>query len=64
MELMVDVHFLATNGLSMNKGDALNSLIDFQLSFHNNQIMKSQLLVLLLVVVIIFSCQKLIEVHT
>ena len=35
--LMIDVHFLATNGLSMNKGAALHSLIDFQVSFHNDE---------------------------
>ena len=28
---------LATSVLSMNKGDQLNSLIDFQLLFHNNE---------------------------
>ena len=35
--LLIDVHFLATNGLSMNKGAALHSLIDFQLSFYNDE---------------------------
>ena len=35
--LIIDVHFLATNGLSMNNGAALHSLIDFQLSFYNDE---------------------------
>ena len=35
--IMINVHFLATNGLSMNKGAALHSLVDFQLSFYNDE---------------------------
>ena len=37
MGLLFNVHFLTTNGLSMNKGAPLHALFDFQLSFHKDQ---------------------------
>ena len=37
MGLLFNVHFLTTNGLSMNKGAPLHALFDFHLSFHKDQ---------------------------
>ena len=37
MGLLFNVHFLTTNGLSMNKGSPLHALFDFHLSFHKDQ---------------------------
>ena len=37
MGLLFTVHFLTTNGLSMNKGSPLHALIYFHLSFHEDQ---------------------------
>ena len=38
--LLVNIHFLVTNGLSMNKGATLHSLTDFQLAFHADEQME------------------------
>ena len=38
--LLVNIHFLVTNGLSMNKGAALHSLTDFQLAFYADEQME------------------------
>ena len=38
--LLVNIHFLVTNGLSMNKGTALHSLVDFQLAFYDDNEME------------------------
>ena len=35
--LLVNTHFLVTNGLSMNKGAALHALVDFQLAFYDDE---------------------------
>ena len=38
--LLVNIHFIVTNGLSMNKGAALHSLTDFQLAFYADEQME------------------------
>ncbi|XP_065892733.1 zinc finger protein 862-like [Dysidea avara] len=35
--LLINIHFLATNGLSMNKGAPLHSLVDFHILFHDKE---------------------------
>ena len=37
MGLLFNVHFLTTNGLSMNKGAPLHALLNFHFSFHEDQ---------------------------
>ena len=37
MGLLFNMHFLTSNGLSMNKGAPLHALFDFHLSFHEDQ---------------------------
>ena len=36
--LLIDTHFLASNGLSMNKSAALHSLVDFQLRLYSDDV--------------------------
>ena len=35
--LLINIHFLATNGLSMNKGAPLHYLEDFHILFHDKE---------------------------